>query len=145
MVITLRDKNITVLVVDHNPVRGEAIPSLLRGQGVQVLTAGTDTEALVILREANVHVMVADILLPRMTGPALIKEVRDELCLDIPIIVLTRTGSEEMRDLAMSLGADTFITKPVSPGIFLQQVETLISSRENKKEANSNTDKADCS
>jgi CheY-like chemotaxis protein/signal transduction histidine kinase len=105
--------NLTVLVVDDDPL----IQHLLRGQleqeGFRVLTAVDGVDGLTMAREARPNVIILDIHLPKLDGWQVLAELKsDPALVNIPVVILS---VEEQRSRAFSFGACEYIVKPVEP------------------------------
>ncbi|MBI5501005.1 MAG: sigma-54-dependent Fis family transcriptional regulator [Deltaproteobacteria bacterium] len=100
-----------VLIVDDEPNMRRVLAALLERESCEVLQAADGVEALRVMDENVVHVIVADLRMPNMDGLELLKRVngRDP---DLPFIVLTAHGTVDAAVEAMKLGAFDFITKP---------------------------------
>ena len=106
-----------VLVVDDEPINRDVLAAGLRGQGHEVLTAGDGVEALESLRTKPVDAVIADILMPRMDGYRLCREVRRSPSLrHLPFIFCSATFTEpEDEQLCFDVGGDRVVPKPAAP------------------------------
>jgi nitrogen regulation protein NR(I) len=100
-----------VLIVDDELNIRRVLAALLRREGHEVSTAGDGEQALAVLQRAPVHVVVTDLVMPRMGGMDLLKRVSVEFP-DIPVIVITAHGSVDSAVQALKAGAFDYITKP---------------------------------
>jgi PAS domain S-box-containing protein len=122
---------VKVLIVDDKKENLYLLESLLKGHGHEVIAAANGAEALTKLRGEVVDIIIADILMPVMDGFQLCKEVRADSSLqEIFFIFLTATYTDEKdEELAMMLGADLFLRKPLEPdeliGILQRTVQDL--------------------
>jgi two-component system cell cycle sensor histidine kinase/response regulator CckA len=125
-----------ILVVDDNSQNRYLLEVLLRGNGHTVITANNGAEGLAAARADAPDLVVSDILMPVMDGFSFCREwKRDERLQGIPFIVYTATYTEAKdEELALRLGADSFVVKPMEPDILLKIIgDTLDASRERKK------------
>lgn len=115
-----------VLVVDDDPsVRRLLRVTLLTFDGLEIVEASDAVEALECLEaERPPDLILLDWRLPEASGAEVLKELRRRGH-DVPVIVLTGDGQVD-RQLAESLGADRFLTKPFSPTKLLDTVEQLL-------------------
>ncbi|SFG06116.1 two component transcriptional regulator, winged helix family [Desulfotomaculum arcticum] len=114
----------TVLVVeDEEPVR-ELTRLYLEREGFQVETALDGEEALLRAASARPDLILLDIMLPKMDGWAVCREIRKQLV--TPIIMLTARGEELDRVLGLEMGADDYITKPFSPREMVARVKAVL-------------------
>ncbi|MFZ5988889.1 MAG: response regulator transcription factor [Bacillota bacterium] len=112
-----------VLVVDDDESIRELMQIYLEDD-FQVLHAASGIDAIKITKEEKPSLMVLDIMLPKMSGWEVCKEVRT-FC-NIPIIMVTAKGEEFDRILGLELGADDYICKPFSPKELLARVKAQI-------------------
>ena len=99
----------TIAVVEDNVLTGDLVSDLLVEEGFQVLRAYSGTEALYLLNENKVDLVLLDLMLPGLDGEQVLSYIRD-----IPVIILSsRTGVEDKITL-LNEGACDYITKPFS-------------------------------
>jgi PAS domain S-box-containing protein len=117
-----------VLIVDDQYTNRYLLEKLLTGYGYSVLSAADGIEALEILHRESIDLIIADILLPKMDGFQLCREVKSDQGLKkIPFIFYTAAYTEQKdREFAESLGADRFIVKPTDPIEFITIIRDLI-------------------
>ncbi|RQD69948.1 MAG: DNA-binding response regulator [Tindallia sp. MSAO_Bac2] len=126
----------TILVVDDEENILELIRFNLEKSGYKVLTANDGSEALSILEDTLVDLMVLDLMLPDIDGVEICKLIRkSEKNADLPIIMLTAKSEEIDRILGLELGADDYITKPFSVKELAARVKTVL--RRSRKESQS--------
>jgi PAS domain S-box-containing protein len=117
----------TVLVVDDHPENLRVLELILEPLEVEVITAGSGEEALRVLLEHDVAVIVLDVRMPGMDGFETAGYVKQrERTRNVPIIFLTAMGND--RDQALSgyqAGAVDFIEKPVEPLVLCAKVATF--------------------
>ena len=99
-----------ILVVDDEKEIRDAIEIYLRGEGVNVIKAGDGLEALDILDENLVHLILLDVMMPKLDGIKTCLEIRKSK--NIPIIMLSAKGEDCDKILGLNVGADDYITKP---------------------------------
>lgn len=127
-----------ILVVDDDPDILEAISMILESQGYQVVTAQDGIEALANLKAEKPALMILDLLMPKMDGFAVCKELQDPRWAkyrDIPILILTSVREEASRrryelETGLELDVDDYVEKPVSPDTLLERVGRLVKRRE---------------
>jgi DNA-binding response OmpR family regulator len=123
-----------ILVVDDDPDILEAISMILESQGYQVVTARDGVEGLASLKAEKPELMILDLLMPKMDGFAVCKELQDPRWArykDIPILILTSVREEASRrryelETGLELDVDDYVEKPVSPDTLLERVGRLI-------------------
>lgn len=112
----------TVLVVDDEPDVRSVIADTLRKHW-NVLEAEDGVQALALIRSERPEVVLADMMMPRMDGAALLREVRgDPAIAHTPIVVLTAAGGADWETAILGSGADDYLTKPFSPTVLLARV-----------------------
>ena len=126
-----------ILVVDDDPDILDAVTMILESQGYQVSTARDGIEGLATLKAENPDLMILDLMMPKMDGFAVCKELQDprwSKYKDIPILILTSVREEASRrryelETALELDVDDYVEKPVSPDVLLKRVSTLIKQK----------------
>ena len=109
--------SIHALVADDEPHIGRIIKMKLEQGPFRVTLAYDGREALEVLRrEADIQVVLLDLMMPHLTGLDVLAEMRSQpQWKDLPCIILTAAGQEQQHRLAIRLGATDFLTKPFSP------------------------------
>jgi DNA-binding response OmpR family regulator len=123
-----------ILVVDDDPDILEAISMILESQGYEVVTARDGVEGLANLKAEKPDLLVLDLLMPKMDGFAVCKELQDPRWAkykDIPILILTSVREEASRrryelETGLELDVDDYVEKPVAPDTLLERVGRLI-------------------
>jgi two-component system, chemotaxis family, chemotaxis protein CheY len=118
--------SLRALIVDDSSVMRKIVERSLRQAGLelnQVLEAGNGAEALAVLQDQQVDLILCDINMPVMDGLEFIKQLKDqEKAKGVPVIMITTEGSEAHVVQALSFGARGYIRKPVTP----EQVKTQV-------------------
>jgi PAS domain S-box-containing protein len=119
----------TILVVDDRPVDREFMATLLRYRGHGVLEAADGEEALARARAERPDLVVADLLMPRMDGFRLVRELRSdpELARIAIMIYSASYDSLQVRDLTKDYGA-TVLARPSEPQAILEAVEAVLTA-----------------
>jgi DNA-binding response OmpR family regulator len=126
-----------ILVVDDDPDILDAITMILESQGYQVSTARDGIEGLATLKAENPDLMILDLMMPKMDGFAVCKELQDPRWSKfkaIPILILTSVREEASRrryelETGLELDVDDYIEKPMSPDVLLERVSRLIKKK----------------
>lgn len=112
----------TVLVVDDNADMREYITRLLAPH-YQVRTAADGEEALASIRQQRPDLLLSDVMMPRLDGLGLVRQIRAEATLaDIPIVLLSARAGEEASVEGLEAGADDYLLKPFSSRELLARV-----------------------
>jgi two-component system, chemotaxis family, sensor histidine kinase and response regulator PixL len=120
-------KQLQVLVVDDSLVQRQSLVRSLTKAGCQVIQAGHGREGILRLQEhPRIRLVVCDIEMPQMNGFEFLSHCRQDPKLSqIPIVMLTTRGGQKHRQLAMTLGAKDYLTKPQSEKDLLDIVAKL--------------------
>ncbi len=127
-----------ILIVDDDPDIREALSMILESKGYQVVTAQDGIEGLATLKAEMPSLLILDLLMPKMDGFAVCKELQDprwSKYSEIPILILTSVREEASRrryelETGLELNVDDYVEKPISPDVLLHRVEKLINKRE---------------
>ena len=124
--------SIPILVADDLYENRYLLEVTLKAEGYQVITASNGQEALDYLHAHPVRLIISDILMPKMDGFQLCREVRkDPELKKIPLIFYTASyTSEKDRDFGLNLGADRYFLKPKDTDEFLTEIEGLLAESE---------------
>lgn len=117
-------EKLTVLVTDDDKDIRDGIEIYLRNEGYNVLKAADGVEALKILEEQEVHLIILDIMMPNMDGISATFKIRAER--NIPIIMLSAKAEDTDKIHGLSVGADDYITKPFHPMELLARVKSQL-------------------
>ncbi len=113
----------TILIVDDLPDMRDNLALLLEASGYQTLNAGDGLEALEMLENNTVDLVLADIAMPRMNGYQLYERLRQEArWVTLPFIFLTARAMDSDIRFGKELGADDYLTKPIQPEDLLATV-----------------------
>ncbi len=117
-----------ILVVEDSPTMRQLITfTLKRLKDVEIMEAGDGVDGLKKIAGNRFDIIFTDINMPIMDGLKLVSLVRsDPANKDIPIVVITTEGGQEDRDRAMTLGANSYITKPIQSASLLATAKDLL-------------------
>ncbi len=125
----------TLLLVDDDPELLQFEKKFLAPH-YHVLTAGNGVQALAILREETVNLIVSDIMMPDMDGLEFTERVKTDIEFShIPVILLTAKVNVESKVQGLETGADAYVDKPFSLEVLLAQIANLLESREKLRES----------
>lgn len=114
----------TILVCDDEKEIVDAIEIYLVQEGFRVLKAYDGEQALELLKREEVHLLVLDIMMPKMDGIHAIMKIRENS--SIPIIVLSAKTQDTDKILGLNLGADDYVAKPFNPLELIARVKSQI-------------------
>ncbi len=130
-----------ILVVDDDKEIVESIEIYLKNEGFNIFKAYNGIEALEILVEKEIHLILMDIMMPKLDGIKATIKIREEK--NIPIILVSAKSEDTDKIIGLNIGADDYITKPFGPSEFLARVDALyrrVSSSSANNEKNVNKD-----
>jgi two-component system response regulator ResD len=113
-----------ILVVDDDKEIVGAIKKRLEMEDYEIITAYDGLEAMDILMEQEVQLLIIDVMMPKMDGWEVCREIRKNS--KVPIIMLTARSDERDELLGFDLGVDEYISKPFSPKILVARVEAIL-------------------
>lgn len=111
----------TILVVDDNKEIVYSISELLKYEGYQVVKAYDGMEALQVLEEHKVDLILLDVMMPRLNGLSALMKLRENY--HIPVIILSAKTEESDKVSGLVLGADDYVEKPYNPAELLARVK----------------------
>ncbi|MBQ1234942.1 MAG: response regulator transcription factor [Oscillospiraceae bacterium] len=106
-------KDLTVLIVDDDREIVKSIEIYLKNEGLNTLCAYNGLEALKLLSQNTVHLILMDIMMPVMSGIEATLKIRESY--NIPIIMVSAKGEDTDKIIGLNLGADDYIVKPFNP------------------------------
>ncbi|KHF41729.1 response regulator transcription factor [Halalkalibacter okhensis] len=113
-----------VLVVDDELEIRDAIEIYLKNEGITVIKAKDGIEALEILNEQAIHLIILDVMMPRLDGIATTFRIREEK--NIPIIILSAKSEDTDKILGLQVGADDYVAKPFNPLELIARVKSQL-------------------
>ena len=113
-----------VLVVDDDREIVDSIGLFLAGEGYEVFKAYDGIEALEILAEAEVHLMILDIMMPRLDGIKTLLKLRESR--NIPVILLSAKSEDADKIFGLTAGADDYVAKPFNPSELMARVRSQL-------------------
>ncbi|XRG78976.1 response regulator transcription factor [Rossellomorea sp. GAMAL-10_SWC] len=116
--------HVNVLVVDDDANIRELISIFLSGEGYTVIEAENGQEALTLLEENYIQIVVVDVMMPEVDGYEFTKEVKKYY--DIPILMVTAKGESQDKLKGFDLGVDDYVVKPFDPLEIVARVKALL-------------------
>lgn len=114
----------TILVVDDDREIVDSIAIFLSGDNYNVLKAYDGIEALDVLSENEVHLMILDIMMPKLDGIKTLMRLRESR--NIPVILLSAKSEDADKILGLTAGADDYVTKPFNPSELVARVKSQL-------------------
>lgn len=102
-----------ILVCDDEKDIVSALEIYLRSDGYQVFPAYNGQEALAVMEREDIHLVLMDIMMPKMDGIQTMVKIREKS--NVPVILLTAKSEDMDKVLGLTVGADDYITKPFNP------------------------------
>src|ERR1700741_1269466 len=131
----METKGRKVLIADDEPDILEILKYNLSNEGYEVVTAKDGDEALEKARRTQPDLVVLDVMMPKKTGVEVCQLLRSQTMFKETLIMfLTAVNDEGTQIKGLETGADDYVSKPVSPKVFISRVNALF-RRLNKTEA----------
>ncbi len=102
-----------ILVCDDDKEIVEAIQIYLENEGYQIYKAYDGEQAIEILKKEEIHLLIMDVMMPRLDGIHATLKIREYS--SIPIIILSAKSEDADKILGLNIGADDYVTKPFNP------------------------------
>lgn len=113
-----------ILICDDEKDIVSALKIYLPSENYNTYEAYTGKEALQIVRNNEIHLILLDIMMPEMDGITAMVKIRETT--NIPVILLTAKGEDTDKVLGLNVGADDYITKPFNPVEVLARVKSQL-------------------
>ncbi|MBE5828876.1 MAG: response regulator transcription factor [Butyrivibrio sp.] len=113
-----------ILVCDDDREIVDAIEIYLEQEGFHVYKAYDGEEGLSVLRKNQIHLAIVDIMMPKLDGIHLVKELRNFST--IPVIFLSAKSEDSDKILGLNIGADDYVTKPFNPLELVARVKSNV-------------------
>ena len=117
-------KTYKILVVDDEVDIVDFIGNYLMGEGYEVVEAYDGVEALDKMRQDCPDLVILDIMLPKLDGFEVCKQMRSEST--VPILMVTATGRDVDKIVGLEIGADDYIPKPFNPRELVARVKAIL-------------------
>lgn len=130
-------KQTKILVVDDDPDILEAVCVILEAHSHQVITARNGEEGLDKLKEERPDLMILDLLMPKLDGFGVLREIQDprwSKYSNIPILILTSISEDVSQrryelETGLALNVDDYVEKPIEPHALIMRVQKLLEKR----------------
>lgn len=126
------EKDTYILVVDDDPDILDGILTILETQPYRLATARDGKQCMDMLRQEKPDLLILDLLMPRMDGWGVIREMRSEpRFADVPIMILTTVIEDASRrryelETGMAMDVQDYVQKPARPADLLKRVEKFV-------------------
>lgn len=121
-----------LLICDDEALIREVIKEYLMLENYEVLEAENGTEAVDLVKNNDIDLVVMDIMMPKMDGYQAIKEIKK--LKDIPFIILSARSEEFDKLIGFDIGIDDYVTKPFSPKELVARIKAVLKRTQNETE-----------
>ena len=111
-----------ILIVEDDKEIREGVQIYLQSQGYKVFQAADGIEGLEIIDREDIHLAIVDIMMPRMDGIRMTMKLREKH--DFPVIMLSAKSEEVDKITGLNIGADDYVTKPLTPRELMARVHS---------------------
>lgn len=121
-----------ILIVDDDPDLVDAVTTILKSKGYEVVAAYDGEEGLAKTKAEKPDLIVLDVMMPGKDGYVVCKELKADPSLSaIPVLLLTAVASHiattrYTQQMGMETEADDYLDKPVEPKVLVERIETLL-------------------
>lgn len=116
--------NETILIVDDEKEIRNLISIYLKNEGFHVLEACDGEEGLQLVKMHKVHLIVLDLMMPKVDGIEMCMKVRE--IAEMPIIMLTAKSQDMDKIVGLTIGADDYVTKPFNPLELIARIKSQL-------------------
>jgi DNA-binding response OmpR family regulator len=113
-----------ILVCDDDKEILDAIKIYLDNEGYKVFRASNGLEALEVVKDNEIHLVIMDVMMPQMDGIRATMKIREDK--NIPVIILSAKSEDTDKIIGLNMGADDYITKPFNPLELLARVRSQL-------------------
>lgn len=118
-----------ILICEDEEILLTALKFRLQKQGYELLLASNGQQAKTMIQSEKPNLIVTDIDVPKISGMELIRLVRNDMAMDVPIVIIAPLENEGLILEAMQSGADDFVTKPFKPVELVLRIRRIFQSR----------------
>lgn len=122
----------SILIVEDDGNIRALIKRYLEVAGFDVWEAGDGREAKRVFEQKDPCFVLLDLMLPEESGESICRWIRQDLCSNVPLIMVTAKVNETDRIQGLQMGADDYVTKPFSPKELVARVETVLRRTANR-------------
>jgi len=114
-----------ILICEDEEILLTALEFRLRKQGFEVLKAKDGKQALELVQDEMPDMIIADVMMPYVTGLELIDYIRGDMESNVPVIVISALENDDIVLEAFKLGATDFVTKPFKPTELILRIKRI--------------------
>ena len=120
-------EKVDILVIDDNELQLEYITHLFDSRGYSCQTLHDGTMAIATIKKLNPRLIILDIMMPRVDGFTVLKQIRAEKDFKtLPVVIYSSKSFPVDQKKAMRLGANAYIIKPVKGSVILEEVKKYL-------------------
>jgi CheY-like chemotaxis protein len=116
-----------ILVVDDEEMTVAALSKKLKEKNYEVLTSFDGVEALKLITEEKIDLVISDVMMPCISGFTLLTMLKNFYFCKTPLILMSSYGEKSFADKSYDLGAHTFIKKPIDYNDLYKKIEEVAS------------------
>jgi len=116
----------TILIVEDDRNTSSLVSSYLEREGFSIVAAFDGEEALTLVRQHQPVFVILDLMLPKIDGWEVCRQLRSSTFTNVPILMLTAREEEIDRVTGLSIGADDYVVKPFSPREVVERVKAIL-------------------
>ncbi len=120
-----------ILICEDEEIMLTALEFRLQRQGFEVIKAEDGKQAIEKIQTESPELVIADVMMPYVTGLELIAHIRNSLKSSMPVIVISALEQDEVVLEAFKIGATDFITKPFRPNELILRIRKIFQEMEN--------------
>ena len=113
-----------MLIADDTEAIVQILESYAKKEGYEVSVAHDGSQALTLALAEDYDIILLDVMMPKMDGFTVVREIRKES--NVPILMITARGEDFERIMGLDIGADDYIVKPFSPGEVMARVKAIL-------------------
>lgn len=116
-----------ILIVDDSPTIRKFVGYVLRKKGYATEEAEDGMDAMEKLSTSEIDLVIVDLNMPNMDGISFVRSLRNSYYnLDLPVVMLTTTSDETLKEEALEAGVSMFLNKPIQPEVLIYKIESLL-------------------
>jgi len=120
----------TILIIDGEAISRRVLKAMLRTGPYRLIETASPDEALEILDQETIDLIIIDFVMPRMSGSELCRRVKSNRKNQLtPILMLTNVGGSENEIEGIAAGADEFLTKPLHPEVVRTRINAMLRNK----------------
>lgn len=115
----------TILLIDDDYMTREHLKEMLKEEGYKIITATNTFDALALVNENDVDLIISDIMMPYFSVDGFLEWIKDKYCNKIPFILISGLEYSEIKKHAALIETDFYIEKPIEPTKLLNYIKCL--------------------